>query len=87
MTRKPLSVMQQLVQAVPPGGLVVDPFAGSGTTIAACIHEGRRGLGFDTSAEYVAIANRRLDQKLAGFGASRASVINAQEDGQASLSL
>lgn len=43
------------------GGLVLDPFAGSGTTLAAARKLGRRYLGFELSAEYVARAETRLD--------------------------
>ena len=44
----------------PPGGLVVDPFCGSGTTIVAAIQSGCRGLGSDVVEDYVEIAKRRL---------------------------
>lgn len=43
-----------------PGDLVVDPFAGSGTTLAVAKKLGRRGLGFDVSPDYVARARARL---------------------------
>lgn len=42
------------------GGLVLDPFAGSGTTGLAAQRLGRRFLGFDVSPEYVELANRKL---------------------------
>lgn len=60
-TQKPLAVMEYLVLlASEPGGLVLDPFCGSGTTGQVAIAHGRRFLGFDTSADYVAMARRRL---------------------------
>ncbi len=43
-----------------PGDLVVDPFVGSGTTVVVAERLGRRGRGFDQSADYVASSRRRL---------------------------
>lgn len=43
-----------------PGDLVLDPFAGSGTTLAAAKKLGRQWLGFDVNAEYVRLANERV---------------------------
>ncbi len=41
------------------GDVVLDPFCGSGTTLVAAARTGRHGIGVDTDAEYVAIANER----------------------------
>ena len=61
-TVKPLRLMQYLVQLVtPPGGLVIDPFVGSGTTALAAITNGYRFKGCDLSAEYLDIAASRLE--------------------------
>jgi site-specific DNA-methyltransferase (adenine-specific) len=60
-TVKPLSLMRWLVRLVtPPGGLVLDPFSGSGTTGIAALHEGARFLGCEADASYFAIAHERL---------------------------
>ena len=60
-TVKPVSLMRWLVRLVtPPGGLVLDPFCGSGSTGVACLHEGFRFLGIEREAEYLAIARARL---------------------------
>jgi site-specific DNA-methyltransferase (adenine-specific) len=59
-TQKPLEVYRDLVQVAPKGGLVLDPFMGSGTTGVACLMEGRRFVGVDMSAEHVGDAKRRL---------------------------
>ena len=60
-TVKPVALMRWLVRLVTPSaGLVLDPFAGSGTTGLACIKEQCRFLGIEREAEYVAIANARL---------------------------
>ncbi len=42
------------------GDVVLDPFCGSGSTLVAAASTGRRGVGFDTDADYVALANRRM---------------------------
>jgi site-specific DNA-methyltransferase (adenine-specific) len=60
ITEKPLELMRALVRAAPPGGLVIDPFMGSGTTGAACAAEGRRFLGCDIDARYVEMSRRRI---------------------------
>lgn len=60
-TVKPLALMRWLVRLVtPPGGLVLDPFAGSGTTLLAARLEGRRAFGVELEAAHVEIAERRL---------------------------
>lgn len=59
-TGKPADVMEWLVKCCPPGDLVLDPFAGSGSTGVACILAGRRFLGIELLPEYHAIASARL---------------------------
>ena len=44
----------------PPKGLVIDPFAGSGTTLIAASLEGFQAMGCEQEPEYVAIAEARL---------------------------
>lgn len=44
----------------PPGGLVLDPFTGSGTTGIACVLEGFRFVGVERDPDYVAIARARI---------------------------
>lgn len=44
----------------PPDGLVLDPFSGSGTTVAVAVKTGRRGMGCDLRASQIGIATRRL---------------------------
>jgi site-specific DNA-methyltransferase (adenine-specific) len=61
-TVKPLSLMRYLVRLVtPPGGKVLDPFMGSGSTGCASILEGFDFVGIDITPEYVAIAQKRID--------------------------
>jgi len=59
---KPLSLMRYLVRLTktPYGGIVLDPFMGSGTTGCACALEGREFIGIEKEAEYVEIAEKRI---------------------------
>lgn len=50
----------------PPNGIVLDPFVGSGTTVIAALELGRRAIGIDASAEYLASAKERIEMWLAG---------------------
>jgi len=60
-TVKPVALMRWLVRLVtPPGGLVCDPFAGSGTTGVACALEGFDFLGVEREPDYAALARRRI---------------------------
>ena len=60
-TVKPVALMRWLCRLVtPPGGLVLDPFAGSGTTGVAALQEGLRFAGCEREAEYAKIARARL---------------------------
>jgi site-specific DNA-methyltransferase (adenine-specific) len=60
-TVKPLALMRYLCRLVtPPGGLVLDPFMGSGTTGMAAKDEGFRFIGIEKEPEYLAIAERRI---------------------------
>lgn len=62
-TQKPEAIVLPLVQyAVPPGGVVLDPFAGSGTTLVVAAKTGRRAIGIEGSEEYCALAVDRLRQ-------------------------
>jgi site-specific DNA-methyltransferase (adenine-specific) len=62
-TVKPVSVMAWCIRLVtPPGGLVLDPFTGSGTTGVAARREGMRFVGCELSQEYAEIARARIRQ-------------------------
>jgi site-specific DNA-methyltransferase (adenine-specific) len=59
-TVKPLALMEWLVRlACPAGGLVLDPFAGSGTTILACLRTDRRCLAIEREPRYAEIIRAR----------------------------
>lgn len=60
-TVKPIELMRWLVRLTcPPGGVVLDPFTGSGTTGIAAVSEGRQFLGIERESKYVDIACARL---------------------------
>ena len=61
-TVKPTDLMRYLCRLVTrPGGTVLDPFMGSGSTGKACAYEGFSFIGVDQSEEYVKIANARIE--------------------------
>ncbi|PJE24767.1 MAG: hypothetical protein CK431_04500 [Mycobacterium sp.] len=67
-TVKPLDLMRWLVRLVtPPGGVILDPFAGSGTTGEACLREGKRCVLVEREADYLPLILRRLDRAQIGF--------------------
>lgn len=60
-TVKPINLMRWLVRLVtPPGGLILDPFLGSGSTGCAAVLEGFDFIGIEREAEYIAIAEARI---------------------------
>jgi len=64
-TQKPISVLIQLIEAFSsPGDLVLDPFAGSASTLAAARMLGRRWLGVEIDERYHSIATQRMGQSL-----------------------
>lgn len=61
-TQKPLPLLEALVRDFSnPGELILDPFAGSGTTGVAALRNGRRFIGWEQDAAYHAAATKRLD--------------------------
>jgi site-specific DNA-methyltransferase (adenine-specific) len=66
-TVKPTDLMRYLCRLVtPPGGVVLDPFTGSGSTGKAAILEGFRFIGIEREAEYVEIAKARIAAVIGG---------------------
>lgn len=61
-TVKPLALMRWLVRLItPPGGIVLDPFAGTGTTAAACLDEGFRYVLIERDGDYIQLIRKRLE--------------------------
>jgi site-specific DNA-methyltransferase (adenine-specific) len=57
----PRELVRRIVLAgCPPGGTVLDPFVGAGTTIVVAEELGRVGIGIDISAEFLAIARQAV---------------------------
>ena len=63
-TVKPLDLMRWLVRLVtPPGGVVLEPFAGSGTTVEACIVEGFQCIAIEKGDEYLPLIMQRINRQ------------------------
>ena len=60
----PLELMKKIVKLLPEGITVVDPFAGSGTTILACTYEGISSIGIEIDSLYASIAHERIETEL-----------------------
>ncbi|PRF55352.1 DNA-methyltransferase [Burkholderia multivorans] len=78
-TVKPTELMAYLCRLVtPPGGLVLDPFMGSGSTGKAAMREGFRFIGIDLTPEYVEIGRARIEYEIDRV----ASELRDAEDGR-----
>lgn len=61
VSQKPVAVMIQLIEwFTKPGDLILDPYAGSGSTLVACAKSGRRAIGIEIDPRYIPIIERRL---------------------------
>ena len=67
LTEKPLQLMRDIVQITEPGGHVLDPFAGSGTTLLASVLEGHDATGIEVTDEYAKRARERIVRELAAY--------------------
>lgn len=64
-TQKPVGIIEPLVgYSCPPGGLILDPFMGSGTTLVVAAQSGRRAIGCEIEERYCEIAAKRLQQSV-----------------------
>ena len=69
-TSKPVSMVSDWVRKFTnPGDLILDPFAGSGSTLIAARDEGRKAIGVELEEKYCEIIAKRLDQQVIDFGA------------------
>lgn len=67
VTQKPLDVMREMLQVVPEGGTVLDPFMGSGTTGVAAVLEGRKFIGVEMTDHYAEVALNRITTAVNGY--------------------
>ena len=67
VTSKPVEVMRWLLSACPPGGVVLDPCAGSGTTCQVAIEMGMHFVGFEIAPEYSDVADMRMSIRQYGL--------------------
>jgi len=64
-TVKPLDLMRWLVRLVtPPNGIILEPFAGSGTTLEAALIEGFEVIGIEREADYLPLIEARITKPL-----------------------
>jgi site-specific DNA-methyltransferase (adenine-specific) len=61
-TEKPLGVMREMVHIVEPGEIILDPFAGAGTTVLAAKLEGYPAVGIELSTHYARAARKRIEE-------------------------
>jgi site-specific DNA-methyltransferase (adenine-specific) len=83
-TQKPVGIMSTLSLVAPAGGVVLDPFMGSGTTGVACIATGRRFIGIEKSHQHFATAHERIT---AAYANRPLELVDAGPKVQASLEL
>jgi hypothetical protein len=80
-TVKPVDLMQWLARLItPPGGTILDPFAGTGTTGVAAYREGFRAVLIEREAEYQADIARRMDMETMGPAGRRHAIAKAQPE-------
>jgi site-specific DNA-methyltransferase (adenine-specific) len=75
ITQKPLDVMRSLVRICPPGGTILDPFAGSGQSGVAAVLEGRDFLGIELTDHYHQVAEQRIRDTLDGYRAEAGQAV------------
>ena len=60
MTEKPLQLMKDVIQICEPDGMILDPFAGAGTTVLAAVEEGYRAIGIEVTDAYYKLGSDRV---------------------------
>ena len=83
LTGKPTALMVDLVAMCSPGGRVLDPFAGSGTTLVAAALTGRGGVGIEREESYCEKAAERVERAIKAGTAEAAAVLPEFDDCQA----
>ena len=75
-TEKPLGVMRDICRIVEPGGIILDPFCGAGTTILAAKLEGYPAVGIELSRHYANAAKERVEAGVLDDIATAADAVN-----------
>lgn len=60
VTEKPLQLMRDIVKITVPGGRILDPFAGAGTTVLAAVQEGYEAVGIEVTDAYYKLGSDRV---------------------------
>lgn len=60
-------IRPRIRSSCPPGGLVLDPFCGTGTALVVAVEEGRRGLGFEVADKYVQVSRKAAETASPGL--------------------
>ena len=63
LTEKPLQLMRDIVKITEPGGRILDPFAGAGTTVLAAVLEGYSATGIKVTDTYAKLARERIEKE------------------------
>ena len=80
-TQKPEGLIERMVLASSnEGELVIDPFAGSGTTLRVCQQTDRKSLGIELSEDYCQLIRQRLSQPFDGFDSIDPRVLRIPND-------
>lgn len=84
-TQKPVKLLEQLIEIfTDPGDVVIDPVAGSGSTLVAAINKGRKAYGFEIKKDFFKVASKwvnetatmRSEIKLMGYAKTKLSECN-----------
>lgn len=80
ITEKPLGLMRQLLDITSPGGTVLDPFTGAGTTGEAAILSGRNFVGVEITDHFHSVASRRLREAQRGYREEPSQLVLDEQD-------
>lgn len=71
----PAALVEHFIRSLcPPGGIVLDMFSGSGTTVATALRHGRRGIGLDLRMSQCRLGKRRVAETLGSIEAEKAQL-------------